>query len=125
MLLRYNLAHKDRHVAGGVDLLDRSLVGAALVHRDLVQIPIRFDGLFEKAFRLGDVALCCQLEANGLALLVDSGLEESSYVHDLDVRLIHSPATTDWGLVFQGDLLAKRRKMKKERVVLSTHNIES
>ena len=64
----FNLAHQDRHIAAGVDRIDRRLVGAALVHCDLVRIAICSHGLVEEALRR-------QQEVDGLALLVDSAVE--------------------------------------------------
>jgi len=70
----FNLAHKDRHVAAGVDGIDRRLVGPALVHRDLVRIAVRSHSLVEEALRRGYVALRRQQEVDGLSLLVDGAV---------------------------------------------------
>jgi hypothetical protein len=43
----FNLAHKDRYFAAGVNRIDRSLVGPALVH-DLGQITVRSHCLCQK-----------------------------------------------------------------------------
>ena len=76
MLLRYLTWHNhNRHVAAGVDRIDRRLVGAALGHCDLVWTAICSHGLVEEAFRRGHVELRRQQEVDGLALLVDSAVE--------------------------------------------------
>jgi hypothetical protein len=63
-----NLAHKDRHVATGVDRINGGLVRAALVNRDPVRIAVRSNGLVKKALRR-------QQEVDGLALLVDGAVQ--------------------------------------------------
>ena len=53
----FDLAHQNGHVAGGVDRIDRRLVSAALVHRDLIRIAVRFHGLVDEALGRSRVAL--------------------------------------------------------------------
>src|SRR5471032_1137031 len=106
----FDLAHYNRHIPAGVDRIDGSLVGAALVHRDLFGIAIRAHGLVEKALRRGHVALCRQQKVDGLSLLVDSAVEVFPDALDLHVGLIHTPAATDRALVFAGNFLDERQK---------------
>ena len=84
----FNLAHQDWHVAASVDRIDRRLVGAALVYRDLVRIAVRSHGLIEEALRRVHVAFRRQQEVDGLAMLVDCAVEVFPDALDLDVRLI-------------------------------------
>ncbi len=70
-----DLAHQDRHVATRVDRIDCCLVGATLIHRDLVRIAVRSHGLVEGAFRRSHVSLSRQQEVDRLALLVHSAVE--------------------------------------------------
>lgn len=100
-----DLAHHDLHVAAGVDRIDRRLVGPALVHRDLVRIAVRSYGPVEEALRCGYIALGCEQEVDGFALLVDGAVQVFPDALDLDVHLIHSPAATDRARVFAGHLL--------------------
>jgi hypothetical protein len=81
----FDLAHQDRHGAAGVDRIDRRLLRAALVHRDLVQMPVRSQGVVEEALRRSHVALRRQQEIDGLALLVDGAVEVFPDVLYLDV----------------------------------------
>ena len=101
----FDLTHQNPDVAAGVDRIDSSLVGAALVHRDLVRITARCHGFVEEALHRGHVALRRQQEVDGLALLVDGAVEVFPDVLDLDVRLVHAPAAADRALVFAGHLL--------------------
>jgi hypothetical protein len=52
----FNLGHKDRHVAAGVDRVHRGFVGTALVHCDLIRIADRSHGLVEEALSCADIA---------------------------------------------------------------------
>ena len=112
----FTLAHQDWYVAPGVDRIDRRLVGAALVHRDLARIAVRSHGLVEEALRRGHVALRRQQEVDGLALLVDSAVEILPDALDFDVCLIHAPATADRALVFPGHLLHERQETNRPPV---------
>jgi hypothetical protein len=106
----FNLTHKDRHFAAGVDRIDRSLVGPALVHRDLSQITVRSHGLVKKTLRCGHVALCRQQRVDGLSLLVDSAVEVFPDPLGLDVRLIPAPAAVDRALPFLRHPLSSAEK---------------
>lgn len=112
----FDLAHQDRHIAAGVDRIDRRLVGATLVHRDLVRIAVRSHGLVEEALRRSHVALCRQQEIDGLALLVDGAVEVFPDALDLDVRLVHAPAVTNRALVFARHFLDQRQEADRPSV---------
>ena len=101
----FDLVHHDRHVAAGVDRIDRRLVGAALVHRDLVRLAVRSHGLVEEALCCDHVALGREQEVDGLSFLIDGAVQVFPDAFDLDVGLIHAPAAADWALVFPGYLL--------------------
>ena len=101
----FTLAHQDWYVAPGVDRIDRRLVGAALVHRDLVRIAVRSHCLVEEALCCGHVALGREQEVDGLSLLIDGAVQVFPDAFDLDVGLIHAPAAADWALVFTGHVL--------------------
>ena len=101
----FDLAHNDRHAGPGVDRIDGRLVGAALVHRDLVRIAVRSHGLVEEALRCGNIALGREQEVDGLSLLIDGAVQVFPDAFDLDVGLIHAPAAADWALVFTGHVL--------------------
>ena len=60
------MAHQGRYRAPGVDCIDCCIVGAVLVHRDLVRIAV-----------------------SSIALLADSAVAILADALDLDVRLIH------------------------------------
>lgn len=128
----FDLAHQDRHVAAGVDRIDRRLVGAALVHRDLLWLAVSSPGLIEEALRRVHVTLCRQQDVDGLAIamLVDGAVEVLPDALDLDVGLIHAPAAADWALVFTGHLLDRGqetnlppidRRMADRRAALFHH----
>ena len=81
-----DLANDDRLVATGVDRIDGCLVGAALVHCDLVRDTVGSHGPVEEALSCHHVALGRQQEVNCLAQLVDSTVEVFPDAFDLDVR---------------------------------------
>jgi hypothetical protein len=101
----FDLAHQDRHVAAGVDCIDRRLAGAALVHRDLGLIAVRSNGLVEEALCCDHVALGREQEVDGLSFLIDGAVQVFPDHFDLDLGLIHAPAAADWALVFPSHLL--------------------
>ena len=70
----FDLVHQDRHVAAGVDRIDRRLVGAALVHRDLGRIAVRSHSLVEEALCCDHVALGREQEVDGLSFLIDGAV---------------------------------------------------
>lgn len=45
----FDMAHQDRHIAVSVHRIDRRLIDAALVHRDLVRIAVFAHSLVEEA----------------------------------------------------------------------------
>ena len=104
----FDLAHEDRYGAAGVDRIDRRLVRAALVHRDLVRMAVRSHGLVEEALRRSHVALRRQHEIDGLALFVDGTVKVFPDAFDFDIGLIHAPAASYRALVFPGHLLDER-----------------
>jgi hypothetical protein len=75
------------YVAASVYLVARRLVGAALVHRDLVRPPVRCHCLVEEALGCCHVALSRQQEVDGLTLLVNGKVEIFPDAFYLDVRI--------------------------------------
>jgi len=71
----FNLAHRDRHVAAGIDRIPSRLVSAALVHRDFVWIAVYSNGLVEEAHAASMSRCAVSRKFNGLALLVDGAVE--------------------------------------------------
>ena len=112
----FNLAHQDQHFAVGVDRIDRRLVGAALVHRDLVRIAVCSHGLVEEALRCGHIGLSREQEVDGFSLLVDGTVKVLPDALDVDVGLIHAPAPTYRVLVFSGHLLDVWQKSDRPSV---------
>jgi hypothetical protein len=113
----FNLAHKHRYVAAGVDSIDHRLLGPALVHRDLVRIAVRSHSLVKEALRRGLVPLRRQQEVDGLAVLVDGAVEVSPDALDFDVGLIHAPAAADQALVFTAIFSMSGRKRIAQRLI--------
>ena len=112
----FDLAHQNLDVAAGVDRIDGRLVGAALVHRDLVRIAVPSHGFVEEALRRGHVALRSKQEVHGFAVLVDGAVEVFPDALDLDVRLVHAPAAADRALVLAGHLLDERQETNRPPV---------
>lgn len=100
-----DLPDPDRDVSLRVQLLERCLVGTALVHRyrygDIV-VPHR---LVEEAPGRCCIAFSGQQEIDGFALLVHGTIELLPGAFDLDVRLIHPPAFTDRVLMLPEELV--------------------
>ena len=96
-----DLASRDWHRHGAVDLVDGGLVGAAFVHRDLFRRTIFAHGLFEQLLGGGHDTMCRQKEIDGFAFLVDGTVEVLPDPLDLDVSLVHSPAAANLALVFE------------------------
>jgi hypothetical protein len=113
----FNLAHKDRYVAAGVDGIDHRLVGRALVHRDLVWIAVRSHSLAKEALRRGLVPLRRQQEVDGFGVLVDGAVEVFPDALDFDVGLIHAPAAADQALVFTAIFSMSGRKRIAQRLI--------
>ena len=112
----FDLAYHDLHVAAGVDRIDRRLVGAALVHRDLVRVAVRSHGLVEEAIRRSHIAFGREQEVDGLSLLIDGAVQVFPYAFVLHVGLIHAPAAADWALAFPGHLLDERQETNRPQI---------
>lgn len=95
----FDLPNRDRYFAFLVQLPQRCLVGAALVHRDLARHSIVPYGLLEEAPGGGCITLGRQQKVDRLALLVDCPIQILPGAVNLDVGLIHPPAGTDGMLV--------------------------
>jgi hypothetical protein len=95
----FDLPNPDRYVAFLVQLLQRCLVGAALVHRYLVRHSVVPYGLLEEAPSGGCITLGSQQEVDRLALLVDRSIQILPGAVAPDVCLIHPPTGTDGVLV--------------------------
>jgi hypothetical protein len=95
----FNLPNPDRYFAFLVQLLQRCLVSAALVHRYLVGHRVVPYDLLEGAPGGGCISLGSQQEIDRLALLVDGSIQILPGAVDLDVCLIHPPAGTNSALV--------------------------
>jgi len=97
----FNLVCIERPIEAGVDSINGRLVGPALVDRDLVQIVVCSNGRVEEALRRSHVSLGRQQEVDGLALRVDGAIEVFPDALDLDLGLIHAPATANRALVLR------------------------
>ena len=90
-----DLPDLDRDVSLRIQLVERSLVGAALVHRHRTgdfTVPHRF---VEKAPCRCRIAFGSQQEIDSFALLVHRAIEIFPDTFDLDVGFIHAPAFTN------------------------------
>ena len=90
----------DRYLAFLVQLLQRCLASAALVHRYLIRHSVVPYGLLEEAPRSGCITLGSQQEVDSLAVLVDGFIQIVLGAVDPDVCLIHPSTGADGVLVF-------------------------
>src|SRR5450830_442924 len=111
-----HLADNDRNSAAGIDLINGRLVGAALVHRDLLRNIIGLHGLVKEAHGRCLVALGRQQEVDRFSLFVHGAVEILPDAFDQDAGLIHAPAPSRWALVFAKDLFKQWQKPDRPAV---------
>lgn len=87
----FDLAHQDRYGKASVDRISRRLVGAALVHRDLVRIAVTSHCLVEEVLRRSHIGPGREQEIGGFTMPVDSTVQVFPFALDLNVRLVHAP----------------------------------
>ena len=80
-----HLPNNDRSSAAGIDLINRRLVGAALVDGDLLGYIVGLHDFFKEPQGCGLVALGGQKKVDRLALLVYSAIKVFPDPFDLDV----------------------------------------
>ena len=105
-----HLPHDDWRGACAIDPLHGRLVGAALVHRDLLGNTAGLHGFIKKAQGCGFVALGRQQEVERFAFLVYRTVEVSPGTLELDVSLVHAPAAAHRALVLAEHLLKQGQK---------------
>jgi hypothetical protein len=86
----FDLPNCDRHFAVLVQLLQRCLVGPALIHRYLVRHSVVPHGFLEEAPGGGCITLGSQQKVDRLALFVHRTIEILPGAYDLNIRLIPS-----------------------------------
>ena len=89
-----DLPDLDRDVSIRIQLVERSLVSTALVHRYRVRDLVVLHRLVEKASCRCCIAFGGQQEIYGFALLVHGAIEVFPRTFHLDICLIHTPAFT-------------------------------
>jgi hypothetical protein len=94
-----DLAYGDRSSHSAVDLVDGGLVGATFIHHDLLRRAILTHSLMKEPLGGGHVTVRREEEVDGPTFLVDGAVEILLDALDLDVRLVHPPATADRALV--------------------------
>jgi hypothetical protein len=82
-----------------IQLVERCLVGAAFIHRHFFSNIVVTHGLGKEVHGDRVVALGCQREVDGFALLIDHTIERFPGTLYFDVGLIHAPTSTHWALV--------------------------
>ncbi len=112
----FDLPNCDRHCAILVQLNQRCLVGAALVHRYLVGYRVVPHGFFEEALGGACIPLGSQQEVDRLALLADCPIQILPGALDLDVGLIHPPAGTDGVLVLSKGFFQQWQKPHRSAI---------
>ena len=99
-------------------------VSDVLVHRDLVRFAVCSHGLVKEALRRSHVALGREQKGDSISLPVDGAIEIFSDALDLDVGLIHAPASADRALVFAGHFFNERQETNRppvDRRMLDRH----
>ena len=94
-----HLPHDDWRGACAIDLIHGRPVGAALVHRDLLENTVGPHGFVKEAQGCGLVALSRQQEVDRFAFLVYRKVEVSPGTLDLDVSLVHTSAAANRAFV--------------------------
>ncbi len=106
----FDLADHDLVFQSVIEVIDRRLVGAALVHHDDLTQAMQPHGLLEKAPGSGLVAFDCQQVIDRVAVLVHRTVQIFPDAFDLDVGFVHAPASTNRALVFAEHLFQQRQK---------------
>ena len=110
------MPNNDRRSAAGIDLINRRLVGAALVHSDLLVYIVGLNGFVKKALSRCLVALGGKKKVERFAFLGYSAIKVSPDSFDLDVCFVHSPTDTNWPLVFTKDFFKDGQKPDRPAV---------
>jgi hypothetical protein len=105
-----DLPDLDRDLAFLVQLIQRCLVGAALVHRYLVGHSVVSYGLLEESSGGGCITFGSLKKIDCPALLVDCSIQILPGAVDPDVCLIHPPTGTDSVLVLSDGFLKQWQK---------------
>lgn len=96
----FNLAHKDRHFAAGVDRIDRSLASAALVHRDPGQITVRSPWPYQRSASLRPCRALPSAESRRFFAACRQRGRGIFRPLNFDVRFMPAPAAADRALPF-------------------------
>lgn len=91
----FNVPDLDRDVPFRIQLVERSLVGATLVHRYRVRDLVVRHRLAKEASGRCRIAFGSQQDTDSFALLVHRALEIFPDTFDFDGRLIHAPTFTN------------------------------
>jgi hypothetical protein len=104
MLLRYlTRSNLDRDVPISIDAIHRSFVGDAFIQGDGFRVIVMLHGFIKESPGGLLIPLCRQQEINRLALLVYGTIQIFSDAFDLDISLIHAPASTGRAFVLAKD----------------------
>ena len=98
------LPHDNWRIASAIDFIHGRLIGAALVHDDLLGYIVSLHGFVKKAHGLCLVALGGQKKV------------DRPDPFDLYVCFVHSPTDTDWPLVFTKDFFKGGQKPDRSAV---------
>ena len=100
-----------------MDLIPGRLVGAALVHRDLLGNAVGLHGFVKKAQGCGLVTPGRQQKVNRLAFFIHSTVEIFAGAFDFDVTFVHAPVAANRALVLAKHLSSKGRNRIAQRLI--------